>query len=82
MKTSFKIALAMLALVVGAPLGQAHKHIRMANAEARRAQERLARAQVQSDKDAQDAQTCRDMGGMPIYSIIGRLAGCSPLPKK
>jgi hypothetical protein len=74
MKTGFKVALAMLALVVGAGLGQAHKHIRRANAEARLAQE-------QSDKDARDAQACRDVGGMPIYSIIGRLAGCYH-PKK
>ena len=77
MKTGFKIALAMLALVVGAGLGQAHKHIRMANAKARLAQE-------QSDKDAKDAQACRDVGGMPIYGCFTlRLAGCyQPLPKK
>jgi hypothetical protein len=76
MKTGFKIALAMLALLVGAGLGQAQKHIRMANAEARLAQE-------QSDKDAKDAQACRDAGGMPIYSFTWRLAGCyQPLPKK
>jgi len=76
MKTGFKIALAMLALVVGAGLGQAHKHIRMANAKARLAQE-------QSDKDAKDEQACRDVGGMPIYSFTWRLAGCyQPLRKK
>jgi len=91
MKTGFKIALAMLALVVGAGLGQAQKHIRMANARmanARMANARMANAearlaQEQSDKDAKDAQACRDVGGMPIYSITWRLAGCyQPLPKK
>jgi hypothetical protein len=76
MKIGFKIALAMLALLVGAGLGQAQKHIRMANAEARLAQE-------QSDKDAKDAQACRDVGGVPIYSFSWRLAGCyQPPPKK
>lgn len=78
-KTGLKIALSMLALVVGAGLGQAQKHIRMANAEARLAQE-------QSDKDAMDAmnaQACRDVGGMPIYSVTWRFAGCyRPIPKK
>ena len=58
-----------LALVIGAGLGQAQKHIRMVNAQARLAQE-------QSDKDANDAQACRDVGGMPIYSFSWRLAGC------
>jgi len=81
MKTGFKIALAMLALVVGAGLGQAQKHIRMANARMANAEARLA--QEQSDKDAKDAQACRDVGGMPIYSFTWRLAGCyQPLPKK
>lgn len=76
MKTGSKIALAMLALVVGAGLGQAQKHIRMANAKARLAQE-------QADKDAKDAQACRNVGGMPIYSFTWRLAGCyQPLPRK
>ncbi|MGE5837609.1 MAG: hypothetical protein ACM4AI_24265 [Acidobacteriota bacterium] len=77
MKIGFKIALAMLALVVGAGLGQAEKHIRRTNAEARLAQEL-------SDKDARDAQACRDAGGMPIYGCFTlRLAGCyQPRPKK
>jgi hypothetical protein len=76
MKIGFKIALSILALVVGAGLGQAHKHIRIANADARLAQE-------QSARDARGAEACRDAGGMPIYSIIGRLAGCyKPPPKK
>ena len=78
MKTGFKIALSILALVVGAGLGQAHKHIRhirIANADARLAQE-------QSDKDASGAEACRDAGGLPIYSIIGRLAGCYKPPPK
>ena len=83
MKTGFKIALAVLALVVGAGLGQAQKHIRMANAEARLAQEQSDLAQEQSDKDAKAAQACRAVGGMPIYSFTWRLAGCyQPLPKK
>ena len=65
-----------LALALGAGLGQAQKHIRKANAEARLAQE-------QSDQDARAAQACRDVGGMPIYSFTWRLAGCyRPLPKK
>jgi hypothetical protein len=74
MKIGFKIALGMLALVVGAGLGQAQKHIRMANAEARLAQE-------QSDNDGKDAQACHDLGGVPIYSFTWRLAGCYQ-PKK
>lgn len=85
MKTGFKIALPMLALVVGAGLGQAHKHIRMANAKARLAQEQSdkdALAQELSDKDAKDAQACRDVGGMPIYSVTWRLAGCYQPPRK
>jgi hypothetical protein len=86
MKTGFKIALATLAFVVGAGLGQAQTYIRMANAEARLAQEQSDEArlaQEQSDKDAKNAQACRDVGGMPIYSFTWRLAGCyQPLPKK
>ena len=83
MKTGVKIALAMLALVVCAGPGQAHKHIRMANAEARLAQEHADLAQEQSAKDANNAQACRDVGGMPIYSVTWRLAGCyRPPPKK
>jgi hypothetical protein len=74
MKIGFKIALGMLALVVGAGLGQAQKHIRMANAEARLAQE-------QSDNDGKDTQACHDLGGVPIYSFTWRLAGCYQ-PKK
>ena len=81
MKTGFKIALAMLALVVGAGLGQAQKHFRIANAEARLPQEQSDLAQEQSDKDAKGAQACRDVGGMPIYSVTWRFAGCY-LPKK
>jgi hypothetical protein len=69
----------MLALVVGAGLGQAQKHIRMANAEARAsAQERL-----ENEEDEKAAKACRDAGGMPIWGCFtGKLAGCSPLPKK
>lgn len=76
MTIGFKIALATMALAVGAGLGHAQKQIRIANAKARLAQEQL-------DKDAKGAQACRDLGGMPIYSLTSRLAGCyQPPPKK
>jgi hypothetical protein len=78
MKTGFKIALAILALMVGAGLGHAHRlhklhELRMvAQASARQAQE-------QSDEDA---KACLRAGGMPIYGCCTTmLAGCY-FPKK
>lgn len=77
MKTGLRIALPILALLVGAGLGLAHKHIRMANAKARLAQEQ----QEQSDRDAMAARACRDAGGVPIYSFTWRFAVCYQPPR-
>ena len=79
MKTGIRIALPILALLVGAGLGEAHKlykahKLRMA------AQAPAREAQKQSDEAA---EACRRAGGVPIYGCCSTLvAGCYMPPKK
>ncbi len=75
-----KIALMILALTIGGAAGMMHKSIRMANAAEARA---AAQARWENEQDEQAAKVCRDAGGMPIWGCFtGKLAGCSPVPKK
>jgi Tfp pilus assembly protein PilV len=75
-----KIALMILALTIGGAAGMMHKSIRMANAAEARAD---AQARWENEQDEKAAMVCRDAGGMPIWGCFtGKLAGCSPVPKK
>jgi Flp pilus assembly protein TadG len=85
-----KIALMILALTIGGAAGMMHKSIRMANAadatapQARWENEQAAaQARWETEQDEKAAKVCRDAGGMPIWGCFtGKLAGCSPVPKK
>ena len=79
MKTGFKIALAILALVVGAGLGHGHKFYKLHKLRMA-AQASARQAQKQSDEAA---KACLSAGGMPIYGCCTTLlAGCYFPPKK